>query len=95
MRVGFYQFSPAFGKKEENLKKVFSSLEHADLDLLVLPEFFATGYRFVSKDEVAELSEEISQGATTEALSELSRKKGVILRRACRKEMESYFSTAL
>lgn len=76
MRVGFYQFSPAFGKKEENLKKVFSSLEHADLDLLVLPEFFATGYRFVSKDEVAELSEEISQGATTEALSELSRKKG-------------------
>ena len=79
MKVGFYQFSPAFGKKEENLNKVFSSLEHADLDLLVLPEFFATGYQFVSRDEVAELSEDIPRGSTTEALSELSRKKGCYL----------------
>jgi predicted amidohydrolase len=56
MKAGFFQFDPAFGRKIENLKKVLSSVKDADLDLLVLPEFFTTGYQFISKDEVAELS---------------------------------------
>mgnify|MGYP001588474024 FL=1 len=56
MKAGFYQFNPAFGKKEENLRKLLLTLRDADMDLLVLPEFFATGYQFVSQDEVAELS---------------------------------------
>ena len=76
MRAGFYQFNPAFGKKEDNLRKVLSAGKDADLDLLVLPEFFATGYQFASKDEVVELSEVIPKGVTTEGLSELSRQKG-------------------
>ncbi len=76
MKAGFYQFSPAFGKKKENLGKVLSVIKDADADLLVLPEFFATGYQFVSKDEAARLSEEIPEGITTQSLSELSRRKG-------------------
>jgi len=76
MRAGFYQFNPSFGQKYKNLKMVLSVAEGADLDLLVLPEFFATGYQFTSKDEVAELSEQIPDGSTTEGLSNLSRKKG-------------------
>ena len=79
MRAGFYQFDPAFGKKEENLTQVVSAVMDSDPDLLVLPEFFATGYQFVSKDEVAELSEEIPAGLTTKTLSELSRQKGVYI----------------
>ncbi|MFZ3137931.1 MAG: nitrilase-related carbon-nitrogen hydrolase [Thermodesulfovibrionales bacterium] len=79
MKAGFYQFNPAFGKKEENLKKVFSAITDADADLLVLPEFFATGYQFVSQEEVSELSESIPNGDTTERLSELSRQKGIYL----------------
>ena len=79
MKAGFYQFNPAFGKKEENLKKVFSAITDADADLLVLPEFFATGYQFVSQEEVSGLSESIPNGDTTGRLSELSRQKGIYL----------------
>lgn len=79
MKAGFYQFNPAFGKKEENLKKVLSAITDADADLLVLPEFFATGYQFVSKEEVSGLSEPIPDGDTTARLSELSRQKGIYL----------------
>lgn len=79
MKTGFYQFNPAFGKKEENLKKVFSAITDADADLLVLPEFFATGYQFASQEEVSGLSESIPNGDTTERLSELSRQKGIYL----------------
>lgn len=79
MRAGFYQFNPAFGKKEENLKKVISAITDADADLLVLPEFFATGYQFVSQEEAAELSESIPNGDTTKRLAELSRQKGIYL----------------
>jgi 5-aminopentanamidase len=79
MKAGFYQFNPVFGKKEENLKKVLSAITDADADLLVLPEFFATGYRFVSQEEVSGLSEPIPNGDTTERLSDLSRQKGIYL----------------
>jgi predicted amidohydrolase len=75
MKAGFYQFNPIFGNKDENLRKVHSVLKGADADLLVLPEFFVTGYQFVSLDDVAELSEEIPSGKTTGFLSELSRQK--------------------
>lgn len=76
MRIGFYQFNPIFGKKVENLERVLSAVKTADADLLVLPEFFATGYQFVSKEEVAELSEDIPGDTTTKILSDLSRQKG-------------------
>lgn len=76
MRAGFFQFNPAFGRKDQNLQKVISAVKDAELDLFVLPEFFATGYQFISQDEVAELSEEIPAGVTTERLSELSNRKG-------------------
>jgi predicted amidohydrolase len=79
MKAGFYQFSPVFGEKEENLEKVVSVIKNADADLLVLPEFFATGYQFTSHDEVAELSEPVPDGNTTNVLAELSREKSIYI----------------
>lgn len=79
MKAAFYQFAPSFGKKEENIAKVISAVKDADLDLLVLPEFFATGYQFTSIDEVAGLSEPIPDGNTTTALSDLSKEKGIYI----------------
>jgi len=79
MKAGLYQFAPSFGNKDENLKKVLSAVKDAELDLLVLPEFFTTGYQFVSKDEVAALSEQIPEGHTTQFLSELSRQKDIYI----------------
>ena len=77
MKVGFYQYNPVFGKKEENVRRVLSAIRDTDADLLVLPEFFATGYQFVSREEVAGLSEKIPEGHTTQALSALSQKKNL------------------
>jgi predicted amidohydrolase len=79
MKAAFYQFSPVFGKIEENIAKVISAVKDADLDLLVLPEFFATGYQFTSTNEVAKLSEPIPDGNTTKALSDLSKEKGIYI----------------
>jgi len=96
MKAGFYQFNPTFSKKDKNLKMVMSVLDGADLDLLVLPEFFATGYQFTSKDEVAELSEEIPDGSTTESLSKLSRKKGFyIVAGLPERDGDSFFNSAI
>lgn len=79
MRAGFYQFNPLFGKKEKNLEKVVNALEGVDAELMVLPEFFATGYQFISMDEVAHLAEKVPGGETTETLAELSKKHGMYM----------------
>lgn len=79
IKAGFYQYSPLFGKKEENIKKVLSVAADEDINLLILPEFFATGYQFVSKEEVAEFSERIPEGPTTEFLSEFSKKNSIFI----------------
>ncbi|MBI4844813.1 MAG: acyltransferase [Nitrospirae bacterium] len=79
MKAGLYQFNPAFGEKEKNLGKVASAAKDADIELLVLPELFATGYQFTSKDEVAELSESIPNGRTTEFLCGMSKEKGIYI----------------
>ncbi|MDI6801689.1 MAG: nitrilase-related carbon-nitrogen hydrolase [Thermodesulfovibrionales bacterium] len=82
IKAGFYQFNPVFGKKDDNLEKVFSAVKpvkDGELDLLVLPEFFAAGYQFVSIDEVADLSETIPSGRTTRFLSDLANEKGIYI----------------
>lgn len=75
IRSAFYQYDPVFGRKEENITTVFTALKDAVVDLLVLPEFFASGYQFTSRDEVAELSEKIPAGKTSQALIALSQEK--------------------
>lgn len=79
MKAGFYQFGPVFGEKEKNINKAASAIKDADVELLVLQEFFATGYQFISKDEVDELSEQVPKGNTTQALMQLSREKNIFI----------------
>ena len=96
MKAGFYQFAPVFGKKDENIKKVLSVLSDTEADLIVLPEFFATGYQFISKDEVAELSEPVPEGYTTQLLSELSRQKGIyIVAGLPERDSDRFFNSAV
>ena len=79
MRAGFYQFNPVFGEKEHNIATVADALNGIDAELMVLPEFFATGYQFISMDEVAHLAEKVPGGKTTEALVGLSHKHGLYI----------------
>ena len=96
MKAAFYQFGPSFGKKEDNLAKIIAAVKDADLELLVLPEFFATGYQFTSTDEVAELSETIPDGYTTETLSALSKEKGIyIVAGLPEKDGDKFYNSAI
>ena len=79
MKIGVYQNYPQFGKKEENTALALTELSDIDADLMVLPELFNTGYQFVSKEEAANLAEEIPDGITCRAMAELARKRGTFL----------------
>ncbi len=79
IRAGFHQLNPVFGNKDLNLGKAINAIESADADLIVLPEFFATGYQFTSKNEVSELAESVPDGDTTKQLIKLSLAKGIYI----------------
>ena len=57
MKIGYVQTSPAFGRREDNFQQVEALLEGVRADLIVLPELFATGYAFASRDEAFDLAE--------------------------------------
>jgi len=77
MKVGYYQFDPVFGDVARNLEKVAKKLSSVRCDLMVLPELCASGYQFVSKDEVAALAEPVPGGATTKRLCEVARERSM------------------
>ncbi|HJR76757.1 MAG TPA: nitrilase-related carbon-nitrogen hydrolase [Nitrospiraceae bacterium] len=79
MRIGYLQSAPVFGDVKRNLDQVVARLEPAEADLIVLPELFASGYQFVSPEEVHELSEPVPGGVTTKTLTELARSRGMAI----------------
>ena len=79
MRIGYFQFDPVFGEVVRNLDLVTARLEQVEADLIVLPELFATGYQFISQDEVARLAEPVPDGATTKRLVEIARRREVAI----------------
>lgn len=96
MKAAFYQFQPVFGDIERNVRKVLERAEGIDADLVVLPELFATGYQFVARDEVSGLSESVPEGYTTEALTRLSRRKGIyVVAGLAERDGEDVFNSAI
>lgn len=79
MRVGYLQFDPVFGEVAHNLDVVTARLEQAEADLMVLPELFATGYQFVSQEEVFRLAEAVPDGPTTTRLAEIAARRGMTI----------------
>lgn len=78
MIIGYIQNSPLFGEKEKNFKEITGIVGTLKADLLVLPELFATGYAFTSKEEAHQMAETID-GITTGFLKQLSVQTGAIL----------------
>jgi predicted amidohydrolase len=74
MKVGFVQFNPVFGGIDRNLTREEALIRESKAELLVLPELFNTGYLFTSKEEVLEMSEEVPDGQTTQALMAMAKK---------------------
>ncbi|HEX9135639.1 MAG TPA: nitrilase-related carbon-nitrogen hydrolase [Nitrospirota bacterium] len=79
MRVGYYQNNPEFGKVAENLDRISARLDEAAADLIVLPELCASGYQFVSQDEVRAFAEPVPDGPTTRMLLDIDKRKHLII----------------
>ena len=75
MRVGFFQFTPRFGEVSHNLDMVVETLDQADADLIVLPELCASGYQFVSQEEVGHAVGAGANGPTTQRLIDLAKRR--------------------
>jgi len=58
MKVGYVQTSPIFGEITQNFEQVENLLGNTKADLIVLPELFATGYTFISKEETESSSQQ-------------------------------------
>lgn len=79
MRIGFYQFYPRFGAKEENLSTIEAALSGLKADLLVLPELCTTGYLFASREELFALAEPLPEGRTIKRLRKAAKRNRISL----------------
>ncbi|MEA3356400.1 MAG: nitrilase-related carbon-nitrogen hydrolase [Candidatus Bipolaricaulota bacterium] len=75
MYVGIVQTEPIFGEVEKNLRHVQSLIGEKRSDLWVLPELFASGYQFTTKEEVAGLAEHVPDGPITQFLATIARRQ--------------------
>jgi predicted amidohydrolase len=60
MKAAIYQLDIVFGKKESNLQKSRKKIEEAakeEIDLLVLPELFSTGFAYHDFDNLFEVAD--------------------------------------
>jgi predicted amidohydrolase len=95
MKIGALQIGSVRGNKEENLLNVEKYLKSKEIDLLVLPELFSTGY-FIEEEERIRLAEKVPVGTTTQKLIELSIKYSVyIVGAIIEKENENLYITAV
>ena len=78
MKIGYIQNSPIFGEVEKNFTQIIELSKGVKADLIVLPELFATGYTFTSKEEAQEMAEGVD-GITANFLKEISQKTGAVI----------------
>ncbi|MFX1340772.1 MAG: nitrilase-related carbon-nitrogen hydrolase [Promethearchaeota archaeon] len=78
MLIGYVQTAPIFGEKKQNFMQIEDLLKDKKADLIVLPELFATGYTFISKDEAVNLAENID-GITSKFLKKIANLTNAII----------------
>lgn len=64
-RIAVLQYTPRFAATQSNLDHVERMIEGLACDLLVLPELFASGYWFESREQLEELAEPLDGGTLT------------------------------
>jgi predicted amidohydrolase len=78
MRVALVQNHPEFGKKSENIDRLFALIDKTEADLYVLPELAYSGYQFVSPEDLAAVAEEADSPAI-KAFEEKARRRKAAL----------------
>jgi len=76
MRIALLQHNPAYLQTERNLDTVEELLGDMDADLVVLPEFFASGYFFQSTADAQTAAEPIPDGPTVRQLAAWAKASG-------------------
>jgi len=95
MLIGYVQTAPIFGEKGQNFLQIEVLLKNKKADLIVLPELFATGYTFISKEEAANLAEDID-GITAKFLKKIaSTTNAVIVGGFVEKDGNSIYNSAM
>lgn len=96
MIIGALQMDIVKNNKEENLAKVHKYVKNQNIDLVVLPELFSTGYFYETKEEIEAIAEEVPNGHTTQKLIELSKELNThIIGTIVEKENDYLFITAV
>ncbi|MGV9198733.1 MAG: nitrilase-related carbon-nitrogen hydrolase, partial [Promethearchaeia archaeon] len=78
VKIGYIQTSSFFGEQERNFSEVNGLSENIEADLIVLPELFATGYTFISKEEAEDMAEDLN-GKSSQFLQNLAEKTDSIV----------------
>ncbi|MFH2002667.1 MAG: nitrilase-related carbon-nitrogen hydrolase [Planctomycetota bacterium] len=78
MKVAVVQTEPVFGERGRNITRALALMRSVDADLYLLPELFATGYLFTSREELSQLSEPV-MGATVAGLVDFSRARNAMV----------------
>ncbi len=95
MRVALVQNSPRFGKKEENIQRLFSLIDQERADVYVLPELAYTGYQFISKKEVEELADPLDSKAIQMFKEKASQRGSLIIFGFPERAEEGFFNSSL
>lgn len=95
MIAGVLQFTPEWGSKETNFRKIKTLCEGKRVDLLVLPELSTTGYLFLSRKELEPLTERFPGGETTDFLTSLAKQvDGYVVAGVAEKDEEKLYNSA-
>jgi len=79
VRIGYYQFAPSFGEKDQNLAKVVHALSGVEADIVVLPELPFTGYLFRDRAELESMVEDPLRSPIVESLAGLCKERDFYL----------------
>lgn len=78
LTLAVVQFSPVFGEKVENLRRLEHIAEGITADIIVFPELCTTGYFFLSRKETAQYAEPVS-GPTVQAFRRIAQQKNAVV----------------
>lgn len=76
MKIAFVQYNPDYLDVAGNLNRVEELLADCEVDLVVLPELFASGYFFRNRGDLEQVAERVPDGPTTRRLEQWARETG-------------------
>lgn len=75
MKIGFLQYAVIQRNREANLEYIASKVKDEKFDLLVLPEFFTSGYAFDKREELLPFVENLEDSPTIKYLTAIAKNR--------------------